>query len=105
MRKLAAFVIVGILGFYSYNKFRERVVAQPPPAQSPRGGPAGDGRDAPVEVEYAAPPPVYRCDGRVRCPQMRSCEEATWFLRNCAGTEMDGDRDGVPCETQWCTGG
>ncbi|WP_269632339.1 excalibur calcium-binding domain-containing protein [Pelomonas sp. BJYL3] len=29
--------------------------------------------------------------------------EATWFLQNCPGTEMDGNHDGVPCEQQWCT--
>ena len=44
----------------------------------------------------------YRCDGRTYCSQMTSCEEATWFLRNCPGTKMDGDSDGVPCEKQWC---
>ena len=42
------------------------------------------------------------CDGRRYCSQMTSCDEATWFLQHCAGTQMDGDRDGVPCETQWC---
>ena len=44
----------------------------------------------------------YRCDGRTYCSQMTSCEEATWFLRNCAGTKMDGNGDGVPCEQQLC---
>ena len=44
-----------------------------------------------------------RCDGRTRCQQMTSCEEATWFLQNCPGTQMDGDGDGIPCEQQWCT--
>jgi micrococcal nuclease len=43
-----------------------------------------------------------RCDGRRYCSQMSSCEEATWFLKNCPGTKMDGNNDGVPCETQWC---
>jgi endonuclease YncB( thermonuclease family) len=43
-----------------------------------------------------------RCDGRKHCSQMKSCEEATWFLQHCPGVEMDGDRDGVPCERQWC---
>jgi endonuclease YncB( thermonuclease family) len=58
---------------------------------------------APVAV---APEPARlsaRCDGRKRCSQMRSCEEATWFLKNCPGMEMDGDGDGVPCERQWCS--
>ncbi len=43
------------------------------------------------------------CDGRLYCSQMRSCAEAKWFLQNCPGTQMDGDRDGIPCEDQWCT--
>ncbi len=43
-----------------------------------------------------------RCDGRLYCSQMGSCEEATWFLKNCPGMKMDGNNDGVPCETQWC---
>lgn len=44
----------------------------------------------------------YACDGRTMCSQMSSCEEARFFLRNCARTQMDGDGDGVPCERQLC---
>jgi hypothetical protein len=33
---------------------------------------------------------------------MSSCEEATFFLKNCPGVKMDGNHDGVPCEQQWC---
>ncbi|MFY9141337.1 excalibur calcium-binding domain-containing protein [Sulfuricurvum sp.] len=44
----------------------------------------------------------FRCDGRTHCSQMHSCEEATFFLNNCPDTEMDGDDDRIPCETQWC---
>jgi len=44
----------------------------------------------------------YNCDGRTHCSQMTSCQEATFFLRNCPGTKMDGNNDGVPCERQWC---
>ena len=44
----------------------------------------------------------FRCDGRTHCSQMTSCQEATFFLKNCPGTKMDGDGDGVPCEKQWC---
>jgi micrococcal nuclease len=45
---------------------------------------------------------AYRCDGRTFCSQMRSCDEATWFLKHCPGVKMDGNNDGVPCERQWC---
>ena len=44
----------------------------------------------------------FKCDGRTHCSNMTSCEEATFFLQNCPSTEMDGDNDGVPCESQWC---
>jgi cold shock CspA family protein len=47
----------------------------------------------------------YQCDGRQYCSQMKSCEEATYFLNNCPNTKMDGKDgrgDGVPCESQWC---
>lgn len=46
--------------------------------------------------------PSQRCDGRTMCSQMTSCAEATYFLKNCPGTRMDGNNDGVPCEMQWC---
>lgn len=44
----------------------------------------------------------FKCDGRVHCSQMRSCDEAKFFLKNCPGVMMDGNHDGVPCEQQWC---
>ncbi|MCU0967415.1 MAG: thermonuclease family protein [Rubrivivax sp.] len=65
-----------------------------PPAMPPSP------RDLPAAAPAAASP--MRCDGRTQCSQMRSCEEATWFLRHCPGTAMDGDGDGIPCESQWC---
>ena len=45
---------------------------------------------------------TYHCDRRVYCSQMRSCEEAKFFIRNCKDTKMDGNGDGIPCEIQWC---
>lgn len=46
--------------------------------------------------------PASKCDGRTSCPQMTSCAEATYFIQRCPDTAMDGDRDGIPCEDQWC---
>lgn len=44
----------------------------------------------------------FRCEGKTRCSEMISCEEATFYLKNCPGTRMDGDDDGIPCESQHC---
>ena len=58
-----------------------------------------------ISAVLIAPKPVsapVKCDGRKYCSQMTSCAEATDFLQNCPGVEMDGDYDGIPCEKQWC---
>ena len=52
----------------------------------------------PKDREYNS----FHCDGRIYCSQMTSCEEAKYFIRHCPNTKMDGDRDGIPCESQWC---
>ncbi|MGZ5437239.1 MAG: excalibur calcium-binding domain-containing protein [Halobacteriota archaeon] len=44
----------------------------------------------------------FRCEGKTHCSEMSSCAEATFYIKNCPGTKMDGDGDGVPCESQWC---
>ena len=44
----------------------------------------------------------FSCDSRKHCSQMTSCAEATYFLSQCPGVKMDGDRNGIPCEQQWC---
>lgn len=50
----------------------------------------------------ASGPAASLCDGRTHCSQMRSCDEAKYFLQHCPNVEMDGNQDGVPCEMQWC---
>ena len=80
------------LGAYSYNRFEQR---NPTPQQSLAPQPEG--------TKPAAAMPSFNCDGRTHCSQMTSCAEAKFFLKNCPGTKMDGNNDGVPCEQQWCT--
>jgi endonuclease YncB( thermonuclease family) len=76
----------------------------PAPGTGPQAGALRALPSAPA-APAAAVAGAYRCDGRRYCTQMRSCAEATWFLRHCPDTRMDGDHDGVPCETQWCVAG
>ena len=54
---------------------------------------------APIEL----PANSFKCDGRTHCSQMTSCSEAKYFLKHCPGVNMDGDKNGIPCEQQWCT--
>ena len=60
---------------------------------------------APAPPAAPAAPSVssgFSCDGRQYCSQMKSCAEAKYFLANCPGVKMDGDKNGIPCEKQWC---
>ena len=52
----------------------------------------------------AAPTPAasgsgFTCAGKRRCGEMTSCEEAKFYLTSCGVGSLDGDKDGVPCET------
>ena len=80
-------LMFGGIGVYLYQRFSGN---DTPPSP------------APVSLQSSDTTMTMACDGRTRCPQMRSCEEARFFLANCPGTKMDGDHDGVPCEEQWC---
>lgn len=88
---LASITFIGVLVFLGYQALMPRFTAKNSSAAM----------TAPVTA--AEMPGKYFCDGRRYCSQMTSCEEATYFLRHCPGTEMDGDGDGVPCESQWCS--
>lgn len=74
--------------------------------QAPVGAPAvtAPRTEVPrVEVAPSTAKPLFRCDGRTECTQMTSCEEAMFFLKHCPRTgELDQDKDGIPCEIQWC---
>ncbi len=38
------------------------------------------------------------CGNKHRCAQMRSCDEAYFYLQQCGVKSLDGNGDGVPCE-------
>lgn len=99
MRKLFP-IAIALIAVLAYHKFRG-----PQPAASEPEQIYADEPQQFTEVEFEhVEPSSWVCDGRKRCSQMHSCEEATWFIQHCSGMEMDGDGDGIPCERQWCGG-
>lgn len=86
------FISLILLGFLMYktvtdNKTVSKVIVEP-------------GRVVPLKQKRTV---NFRCRGKVYCSEMISCKEATFYQNNCPGTKMDGDGDGVPCESQWCS--
>ena len=92
-------VLIGAIAWGAYHRyFKSRIGSSPTPALTMPAAapPSSTGTWSP------STPSAYQCGGRTMCSQMTSCEEATWVLKNCPGTKMDGNNDGVPCEQQWC---
>ena len=58
--------------------------------------------EAPISSARLDSSSPFACDGRTYCSQMKSCEEAKYFLQHCPDVKMDGNNDGIPCEKQWC---
>ena len=98
MKNLIVLLILVGLGWYGYGKYQKS-------ATQVRAENAALA-DLPGERPIARPEryagKTFSCDGRIYCSQMTSCEEATWFLKNCPGAKMDGNNDCIPCEKQWC---
>jgi hypothetical protein len=40
-----------------------------------------------------------QCGGKRTCGEMNSCAEANYYLDECGVSRLDGDGDGVPCES------
>lgn len=91
MKNLLLIAALAALGWYGNQRYKEQQLAQE--RAEPTHVPAQLGQTGAG---------TFECDGRTHCTQMTSCAEATFFIRSCPGTRMDGDNDGVPCESQWC---
>jgi cold shock CspA family protein len=55
-----------------------------------------------VKIDSVGNVSNFSCQGKQYCRQMNSCAEAIFYLKNCPNVNIDGDNDGIPCETQWC---
>ena len=109
MRRLLPVTVV-FLAVAVYSKLHNVPTATP--ATVPTSMPAASLSEPRSALPEPQSPPVesesnasFKCDGRTYCSQMTSCAEAKYFLDNCPGVKMDGDHDGVPCESQWCPNG
>jgi hypothetical protein len=99
MKNTVVIALLVLAAWYGYEQYQRRDQLAAPeetaPTSSTALGSTSSSALTPAENQF-------KCDGRIYCSQMTSCAEATYFLRNCPGTKMDGDHDGVPCENQWC---
>ena len=96
---LAGLILFGVLLYFGYQTLTPSRHSDIAPLATPVTTPVATQSDT-----TTTPVASFSCDGRRHCSQMTSCAEATFFLRHCPDTRMDGDNDGIPCEEQWCSG-
>lgn len=100
---LLLIIAIGSFGVKQYQAFNN------PPTENDVPALTNGNIEPNVIYETKAPTqsPVtqaFKCEtGKTHCSHMRSCAEATFYIQNCPNTQMDGDDDGIPCESQWCS--
>ncbi|WP_394389473.1 excalibur calcium-binding domain-containing protein [Shewanella woodyi] len=96
---LIPLLVILALGIFGYKRF-EALTAQSNTQTHSTNEPS---QQAAAKIEWIQPKETFHCEaGKLHCSQMRSCAEAKFYNRNCPGTKMDGDGDGIPCERQHC---
>ena len=99
MKKILIYLLFAAVGYKAYSDYTGK------DPLSLKNSSTATGQDFSFEDQFESSEPVpaqnFSCDGRQHCSQMRSYEEALYFLRNCPDTKMDGDHDGIPCERQF----
>lgn len=88
--------------------YKARVKAQMPAAADPAQS-ADDGTALALRAAARAPQKEvkggpegeaqFTCAGKKSCKQMLSCAEAKFYLSRCGVKSLDGNRDGVPCNS------
>ncbi|MFZ9311000.1 MAG: cold shock domain-containing protein [Arenimonas sp.] len=88
--RLIGLMFLLVAGYFIKNQYQARSfhVAEAQPIES-------------ALSKHSEAAPAFACDGRIHCSEMRSEEEAIFFIQNCPNTKMDGDGDGQPCESQF----
>ncbi|MBB1378489.1 MULTISPECIES: cold shock domain-containing protein [Pseudoalteromonas] len=98
--KVALIALIAALCFYAINKYNTHSSSQTPIITNDLAT-----NDDLATFDETYPKVVipkstqnFTCDGRQYCTEMRSRDEAVFFINNCPNTKMDGDGDGNPCE-------
>lgn len=68
------------------------------PSDFRRGTRANSTKPIPTPVKQAQNG-HFSCSGKRFCREMTSCAEAKFYLNKCGVKRLDGDNDGIPCES------
>jgi hypothetical protein len=57
------------------------------------------GVGGPLSGAPVGPSPSFKCGAKRFCKDMNSCAEARFYLTKCGAKGLDGNRDGIPCNS------
>ncbi|MCB1386156.1 MAG: excalibur calcium-binding domain-containing protein [Nitratireductor sp.] len=60
---------------------------------------AAQGYPSPSAPSAAQPLADFSCEPRKSCGQMLTCDEAYYHLQQCGNSQLDGNGDGIPCNS------
>ena len=97
-------VALAVVGWQKYSAKRDAISRDAEALVDSSASPVNSQKTNSVTDQFSngASSSSFKCEGKKFCTQMTSCEEAKFYLRNCPGVQIDGDGDGIPCESQWC---
>ncbi|MGY8836180.1 MAG: cold shock domain-containing protein [Enterobacterales bacterium] len=98
--KVASISIIAVLGFIAVNKYNHYKSNEQFNSHTPviTNADLATFDEKYPKVVIPKNTQNFTCDGRQYCTEMRSRDEAVFFINNCLNTKMDGDGDGDPCE-------
>ncbi|MBH0036050.1 excalibur calcium-binding domain-containing protein [Pseudoalteromonas sp. NZS71_1] len=99
--KVASIALIAALCLYAFNKYNTHSNSQTPVITNDDLATFDEKYPKVVIPKIVIPKSTqnFTCGGRQYCTEMRSREEAVFFINNCPNTKMDGDGDGKPCES------
>lgn len=93
MRKLILLIAIGFGIFQYFTKHQTASITS--------ASDAIYSDDTSVNEVSSSASSQFSCQGKTYCREMTSYEEAKFYLDNCSGVKIDGDHDGIPCESQF----
>lgn len=82
------------------TKMEIKTTPTPSPSVTPTPSPATAVQETATPQAAAPASNVgFTCGSKTKCGEMTSCEEAEFYFNNCGLSRLDGDKDGIPCES------
>ena len=91
--------LMGVSAYLMQVNMSEEDMAALPEAQRVPPWDWRHGKRDPESKPKSLPDQTFRCSTKRKCSEMVSCVEARFYLKDCGLTRLDGDGDGVPCES------